>query len=71
MHQALRGWGPALRVVSTILRGFCAHCVLDVVQLLSHVQLFATPWTEEFQAPLSPTISKNLLRFMSGESLTI
>ena len=31
-----------------------------VVQLLSHVQLFATPWTIVHQAPLS---SSNLLEF--------
>ena len=36
-----------------------------VVQSLSHVQLFATPWTEACQASLSFTISQNLLKFMS------
>ena len=38
-----------------------------VVQLLSHVQLFATPWTGLHQATLSFTISQSLLRFMSTE----
>ena len=37
------------------------------VQSLSHVQLFATPWTAASQAPLFSTISKNLLKFMSIE----
>ena len=37
-----------------------------VVQPLSHVQLFATPWTAACQAPL-PTISQSLLKFMSFE----
>ena len=35
------------------------------VQLLSRVQLFATPWIVAHQAPLSFTISWNLLKFMS------
>ena len=37
------------------------------VQLLSCVQLFATPWTVACQASLSFTISWRLLRFMSNE----
>ena len=36
-----------------------------VVRLLSHVKLFATPWTTGHQASLSLTISRSLLRFMS------
>ena len=38
-----------------------------VVQLLSRVQLFATPWTAACQASLSFTISQSLLSFMSIE----
>ena len=34
------------------------------VQLLSHVQLFATPWTAACQASLSITNSQSLLRLM-------
>ena len=41
--------------------------VLSSVQLLSHVQLFATPWTTARQASLSITKSWNLLRLMSTE----
>ena len=37
-----------------------------VVQSLSHVQLFATPWTVAHQASLS-TISQSLLKLMSIE----
>ena len=40
-----------------------------VVQSLSHVQLFATLWTEVCQAFLSSTISQSLLKFMSTESV--
>ena len=38
-----------------------------VVQLLSHVQLFVTPWTAACQASLSFTTSPSLLKFMSIE----
>ena len=41
--------------------------VFFVVHSLSHVQLFATPWTAACQAPLSSTISQSLLKFMSIE----
>ena len=38
-----------------------------VVQLLSHVRLFVTPWTEAHQASLSFTISRSLLKLMCIE----
>ena len=40
-----------------------------VVQSLSHVQLFATPWTAACQASLSSTVSRSLLKLMSIESV--
>jgi len=40
-----------------------------VAQSLGCVQLFVTPWT--VQAPLSFTISHNLLKFMSVESVVL
>jgi len=39
------------------------------VQLLSRVQLFATPWTTAHQAFLSITNSRSLLKFISIESV--
>ena len=39
------------------------------VQSLSHVRLFATPWTAAFQASLSITNSWSLLKLMSIESV--
>ena len=39
------------------------------VQLLSHVQLFVTPWTAAHQASLSITNSWSLLKLMSIESV--
>ena len=41
------------------------------VQLLSHVQLFTTPWSVTHQAPLSFTVSWNLLQFMPIESVML
>ena len=43
------------------------NCV--VVQSLSHVRLFATPWTAARQASLSFNISWSLLKFMSIKSV--
>ena len=42
---------------------------LSSVQLLSHVQLFATPWTAARQASLSITNSQSLLKLKSIESV--
>ena len=42
-----------------------------VIQLLSYVQLFATPRTVAHQAPLSSTISQSLLKLMSTESVML
>ena len=41
--------------------------VVVVVQFLTFVQLFVTPWTAACQASLSFTISQSLLKLMSGE----
>ena len=43
--------------------------MLSSVQLLSHVQLFATPWTAAHQASLSITNSRSLLKIMFFESV--
>ena len=42
---------------------------LSLVQSLSHVQLFVTPWTAACQASLSITNSQRLLKLMSIESV--
>ena len=42
---------------------------LSSVQSLSHVWLFATPWTAASQASLSITSSQSLFKFMSIESV--
>ena len=42
---------------------------LSSVQSLSHVQLFATPWTTAHQASLSSTNSRSFLKLVSIESV--
>ena len=42
--------------------------IISSVQSLSHVWLFATPWTSAHQASLSITYSRSLLKLMSIES---
>ena len=48
---------------------FCSYTTFSSVQLLSHVQLFATPWTAARQASLSITNSWSLFKLMSIESV--
>ena len=45
------------------------HLYISLVQSLSHVWLFVTPWTAAHQASLSITNSQSLLRLMSIESV--
>ena len=45
------------------------HLMFHLVQLLSRVRLFATPWTATRQASLYITNSRNLLKLMSIESV--
>ena len=48
----------------------CPFCMLPiVVQLLSWVQFFVTPWTAAHQASLAFTISQSLFKLMSIESV--
>ena len=46
---------------------FLCYCLT----VANHMQLFATPWTAAHQAPLSTTVSWNLLKFMSIESVML
>ena len=47
----------------------CYTATLSSVQSLSHVRLFATPWTTAHQASLSITNSRSLLKLMPIESV--
>ena len=49
----------------------CIILLLFIVQSLSHVWLFVTPWTAAGQASLSFTISRSLLKLISIEFLVM
>ena len=46
------------RILSEILSAFLKKIVNTLVCVLSRIQLFATPWTVAWQAPLSMGFSK-------------
>ena len=50
-------------------RGSMDHPIISSVQSLSHVRLFATPWTAACQASLSITNSQSLLKLMFIKSV--
>ena len=70
-------WVSMKIIIITVLRKktkeacffFSVYFNFVVVQLLSHVWLFASPWTVARQASLSLTISQSLLKLMSIESV--
>ena len=47
----------------------CPQEKFVVIQLLSHVPLFRTPWAAAFQASLSFAVSRNLLKLMFIETM--
>ena len=57
-----------LLIVSTIQQ---SESAIVVVQLLNHVQFFATPWTVAHQASLSFTISWSFHKLTSIESVML
>ena len=67
---------PYISILISILISIYIPSLLDslpiqvsLARLLSHVQLFATPWTAARQASLSITNSRSLLKLMSIESV--
>ena len=68
---------PTLSAVENLLITYTqpphtqVHIHVAVVQLLSRVRLFVTPWTAAHQASLSITNSQSLLKLMSIESVVI
>ena len=66
-----KNWKFNLWLFNEACEGISTHAASEgksfVVQLLSRVQLFATPWTAACQASLSFTVSRSLLKFMSIE----
>ena len=65
----LEPWGylRGLRVPGLYFENHWFKKYNQSVQLLSHVRLFATPWTAACQASLSFTNSQSLLKLMSIE----
>ena len=69
----LPSWGTVIQMTTDICFNLMFHqCLLSdeivvIVQSLSHVWVFVTPWTVACQDSLSFTISWNLLRFLSLE----
>ena len=60
--SAERGPQVDLKLKAAFPLGLYAFAAAAVVQLLSHVRLFAAPWTAARQASLSFTISQSLLK---------
>ena len=66
-------WWPSAVYPSLVFPGFQwldshhSPSSLSSVQSLSHVRLFATPWTAARQASLSVTNSRSLLKLLSIE----
>ena len=61
----MSGWVTLSRCWLLYLYFPTSKAAVLVVQSLSHVHLFATPWTAARQASLSSTILRSLLKFMS------
>ena len=64
ISRTLRGKAPQYHLLFSQFSSWLPR-LLVVVQLLSHLWVFATPWTAAHQASLSFTISQSLLRFKS------
>ena len=62
-------WWTAHTAKLSKLLFFTNHAVIVVVQSLSCVRLFATPWPATCQASLSFTISQSSLKLRSTESV--
>ena len=63
-----------LEVAGGNRRGFKVRRLAEksvVIQCLSCIRIFVTSWTVDHQAPLSFTISRSLLRFMSSKSVML
>jgi len=59
------------RILVLIIEGqlFINLSIINSVQWLRHIQLFATPWTAACQTSLSITSSQSLLKLVSIESV--
>ena len=62
---------PLVYVITPFIHRWVTWTRLAVVELLSCVRFFGTPWSVVCQAALSSTVSWSLLRFMSIESVML
>ena len=62
-------WGRTESDMTKAMQQHHHHHHISSVQLLSHVQLFVTPWTATCQASLSIADSRCLLKLMSIQSV--
>ena len=62
-------WNHELNKFNEVTQFWFCYIQFSLVQSLSHVWLFATPWIAAHQASLSITNSRSSLRLMSIESL--
>ena len=65
----LNNWVLNTHFIYSAAVGHSGNFQFVVVQLLSCIQLFATPWTEARQASLPFTVSQSLLKLTSIESV--
>ena len=65
--ESLAAGAGLLQVMYPLL--FLFPCLFSSVQLLSHVQLFATPWAEACQASLNIPQIRSLFKLMSIKSV--
>ena len=63
-----RKMGHQPQLPSKFIQGQQHRPFVVVVQSLSNVPFFVTSWTVAHQAPLSSTVSRSLLKFLSIES---
>ena len=67
-HKLQTGKGKLLQKMTIFDETIKTIYLVFVVQLLSQVRIFATPWTAAHQASLSFNISWSLLKLTSTES---
>ena len=67
----LNSMGIKNRATETNEKLLYSYAAVVVVQLLSRVLIFATPWTTACQASLFFTVSPSLLKFMPIESVML
>ena len=67
LKKQINALGPKLFFFLILCIILVENYSVVVVQLLSHVRLFATPWTAAHQISLSFTISRSLFKFVSSQ----